>query len=85
MRSIIFRDLTFGTIDKPAVRPPFPRQLDECRSAAGRVNDSLDVRYFGVSATPSAARVAAKDAGALMVSLKNSTAEDPVLVRTLDP
>ena len=42
-------DFTQGTIDKPTVGPTFSRQLDECRSAGGRVNDSLEVRGFGVS------------------------------------
>ena len=38
-----------------------------------------------ITAAPSAARVAAKDAGALLVSLNNAAAEVPVLVRTSDP
>ena len=49
MRSIIFKDLTFGIIDKPTVRPPFPGQLDESRNAGGLVNGSLEVRCFGIS------------------------------------
>ena len=38
-----------------------------------------------IAAAPSAARVAAKDAGALLVSSNNSAEEVPVLVRTFEP
>ena len=57
--------------------------MTACRSA---VSASLrDASKPSIAATPSAARLAAQEAGALLVSSNKSSAEFPILVRTFDP